>query len=978
MDAARSIQQHLSRRLSLAAAAGLSLAILIPAAFSFFNLALLSSFLTLCIISIIAMLPIFVASIVMARTIAKSAEQLSMPGSDNRIVTPEAEQINVGGQPNTAIELQSTNLQRAVSKINHALLHTKKEKLLFPLICQIAVEHGGMTMAWIGTLNKTSKALIAASAFGKGIDRSEWVSVPISGNESGKRSPAAIAWNEGRYVIANHYSDDIAPWGESPPAEDLRAAAFCPIMRDGKVYAVLATCSKVPFDQESVPLLQELAENISLALANFDRQAIRHQAEGALRESERQLRLIADEAPFPMQVHAEDGEILLVNRAWSRVTGYTLASIPTLMEWRCQACGDYPAQAILYIENLYRSTEKEGSESVIHCKDGTERVCYFTSALLGSLPDGRRSMITMALDVTEHKRAKRDLQLTQFSIDQAADPLFWITKNGRIHFVNEAACRTLEYRRNELLSMSIMDINPTNTPDIWSALWQQIHARKTMTHETSLSTKRGGLIQVESTSTFIEFEGEEYMCAFIRDITEKKKTEELVWRQANFDTLTGLPNRSMFLDRLDHEIRKANRSGLPLALMFIDLDHFKNVNDTLGHNMGDLLLKDVTARLRRCVRETDTVSRLGGDEFTVILGELHDVRSIERIARAIVQTLSEPFDIADESVYVSASVGITFYPEDATEIEDLLKNADQAMYAAKQEGRNRYHYFTPSMQEAAQARMKLIKDLRVALDGNQFEVRYQPIVELATGNVYKAEALLRWHHPTRGIISPVEFIPVTEETGLIHEIGDWVFWEAADQVATWREKYHPQFQISVNMSPVQFRENEKSSAAWIQYLQSLEIPWMSIVVEITEGLLLDANQGITDQLLAFHDAGMQVAIDDFGIGYSSLSYLKKFDIDYLKIDRSFVKSLAPGSHDMALCEAIIMMAHKLGIMVIAEGVETREQCNLLTEAGCDFAQGFLFSKPVPAAEFDVLYKKGFGIAELSSGNQCNLFESRAG
>jgi len=713
-----------------------------------------------------------------------------------------------------------------------------------------------------------------------------------------------------------------------------------------------------------------MAANISFALDNFDREAARHQAEVALRESEERFRLIADEAPFPMQIHAEDGEILLINRAWTSLTGYSLSDIPTISLWTRKACGEHESDARASIENLYLSLRKSSEEHLIRCKDGTERICYFNSTSLGKLPDGRRTIISMAMDVTEQRMAEKALQLTQFSINQASDPLLWLTQDARIHFVNDAACRMLGYTREELLALSIEDISPTKTFEIWNERWQELQAKRSISRETALRTKQQKTVQVEITSNFIEFDEKEYNCAFIRDITEKKRTEELVWQQANFDALTGLPNRSMFLDRLEHEIRKAKRTGIPMALMFLDLDHFKNVNDTLGHNMGDLLLKDASERLRSCVRETDTVARLGGDEFTVILPELQELKSIERIARNILGKLSEPFHLGEEVVYVSASIGITFYPEDASDTADLLKNADQAMYAAKQQSRNCHHYFTQSMQEAAQARMKLIKDLRIALDGNQFEVAYQPIVELSTGIIHKAEALIRWRHPTRGIINPAEFIPSAEETGLIHEIGDWIFWEAVDQAVVWREKHHPQFQISVNMSPVQFRENDKSRAAWLQYLQSLEIPWLSIVVEITEGLLLDATPGTTEQLLAFHDAGMQVAIDDFGIGYSSLSYLKKFDIDYLKIDRSFVSSLALGSHDMALCEAIIVMAHKLDMKVIAEGVETEEQLVLLANAGCDYAQGFLFSKPVSAAVFDDLYKTGFPNIKAVAALQC--------
>ena len=444
--------------------------------------------------------------------------------------------------------------------------------------------------------------------------------------------------------------------------------------------------------------------------------------------------------------------------------------------------------------------------------------------------------------------------------------------------------------------------------------------------------------------------------AFIRDITDRKKAEDLIWKQANFDTLTGLPNRHMFYDRLAQEIKKAERAGLPMVLLYIDLDRFKEINDTLGHSMGDSLLVEAARRISACVRETDTVARLGGDEFIVTLTELNEISRVDALAQNILHELAEPFRLESEVVYLSASIGITLYPHDATGMEELIKNADQAMYAAKNAGRNRFSYFTQSMQQTAQAKLRLISDLRGALVACEFRVYYQPIVELATGHIHKAEALIRWQHPLRGMVSPAEFIPLAEETGLIVEIGDWVFRETAYQVKQWKALYDTEFQISVNMSPVQFHSADSSCQTWPVYLRELGVPGQGIVIEITEGLLLNEETGVKDKLLRFHGAGVQISLDDFGTGYSSLSYLQKFDIDYLKIDQSFTRGLEPGSKSMALSEAIIVMAHKLGMKVIAEGVETEAQRTLLAAAGCDYVQGYLFSRPVPAGKFEELLK----------------------
>lgn len=440
--------------------------------------------------------------------------------------------------------------------------------------------------------------------------------------------------------------------------------------------------------------------------------------------------------------------------------------------------------------------------------------------------------------------------------------------------------------------------------------------------------------------------------AILEDITEKKVFEEKIWHQANFDFLTGLPNRSMLQDRLSHTIVKALRDKKELAILLIDLDQFKDVNDTLGHDRGDELLIEVSSRIKLCVRESDTVARLGGDEFVIILSELSYLSGVGTVAQNIIDALADPFHLGKDTTYISASIGITLCPKDASESVNLIKNADQAMYAAKKQGRNRFHFFTPLMQQAAQQRMQLVNDLRDAIKNEEFILYYQPIIDLSNNMILKAEALIRWQHPTRGLVGPVDFIPVAEETGMINEIGDWVFLEAAKQSKQWQTTVSKTFQISVNASPIQF---ESSTAfSWKKYLVALGLSGSSIGIEITENLLMTSDQSVLNRLLEFRDAGIQVSLDDFGTGYSSLSYLRKFDIDYLKIDQSFVQNLDHDSDDLALCSAIVVMAHKLGIKVIAEGIETQLQKDLLISIDCDFGQGYLFSRPVPADEFEQL------------------------
>jgi len=431
---------------------------------------------------------------------------------------------------------------------------------------------------------------------------------------------------------------------------------------------------------------------------------------------------------------------------------------------------------------------------------------------------------------------------------------------------------------------------------------------------------------------------------------ERKRIENRMHHQANYDSLTGLPNRHLLGYRLREDLAKAEQSGNNLALFFIDLDHFKEVNDTLGHDNGDLLLTEAADRIRACARESDTVARLDGDEFVFIFTPVEDLSQPNRLAQSILNAIIRPFALGEHTTYVSASIGIASYPQDAKTAESLISCADQAMYVAKEQGRSNFNFFTPAMQQQMQNRMLLGNDLRNALRNSQLQVYYQPIVDIATGRIVKAEALLRWKHPHRGMVPPDQFIPIAEENGLIHEIGDWVFRQAVSVAQCWNVGSQGPRQISVNLSPRQFMKGN-ITMVWLEYLQQLDFNPAHIVVEITEGLLLDNRPEIMETLAQFGMAGMQVALDDFGTGYSAMAYLKKFPINYLKIDRSFVRDLETDPNDRAIAEAIVVMAHKLGLKVIAEGVETLGQSELLAAVGCEYVQGFLHAKPMPADEF---------------------------
>ena len=446
-----------------------------------------------------------------------------------------------------------------------------------------------------------------------------------------------------------------------------------------------------------------------------------------------------------------------------------------------------------------------------------------------------------------------------------------------------------------------------------------------------------------------------------RIVNEPEKLRQKVAEQtqdlhefAYYDALTGLPNRHQFNETLLSSLQRCKNSENELALILLDLDNFKEVNDTLGHDMGDLLLIQSGERLSTLLPEWATLARLGGDEFTVIMVAPNIAELAEHVSQKIITAIAKPFYLQGNLSYISASIGIVSASDANHKPGDLFKCADQAMYQVKRNGRGGFVHYSESIQEEIALRSSLINDLRKATHDGSLQLLYQPIISTESGNADKAEALLRWHHPTRGTICPSIFIPLAEESGLINELGDWVFNEAIQQATLWRKNYNKHFQVSINVSPLQFQAEGKMHN-WIKAVKESDYEPDCLLLEITEGVVLENNQSNNELLLLLQQAGFRIALDDFGTGYSSLSYLKMLHIDYLKIDRSFVKSLSANSSDLVLCNAILSIAKGLHFSVVAEGVETKAQQKLLCDIGCQYIQGFLYSKPITGIEFERLF-----------------------
>jgi diguanylate cyclase (GGDEF)-like protein/PAS domain S-box-containing protein len=436
------------------------------------------------------------------------------------------------------------------------------------------------------------------------------------------------------------------------------------------------------------------------------------------------------------------------------------------------------------------------------------------------------------------------------------------------------------------------------------------------------------------------------------DITQRKQDEAQIWRQANYDALTGLPNRALFLDRLSRAVAEARRERHRIAVMFVDLDNFKLVNDTLGHSIGDLLLQEAARRLSACVRDSDTVSRLGGDEFTIVLKGVTEESDAARVAEKVIAVLSQPFRLDEHQAMVGASIGITFFPDDALDEESLLRNADMAMYRAKEIGRKAYTFFTQDMNDRVQTLAALGNELRHAVERNEFVVYYQPIYDARSLTLEGAEALVRWHHPRLGLVPPGDFIPLAEETGLIGPLGDWVLRQACHDAVTWQRSNGPPLTVAVNLSNRQVKLGPQQVARHAaQVLAETGLRPSLLKFEITESFVIEETDEMLRWLRSIRETGIRLSIDDFGTGYSSLSYLRRLPVDIVKIDRSFVSDVSRNADDAALVRAIISMAHNLRMEVVAEGVETPNQLSFLQSADCDMVQGYYFHKPMPAVEF---------------------------
>ena len=720
------------------------------------------------------------------------------------------------------------------------------------------------------------------------------------------------------------------------------------LRRDGALIWVHLSISLVR-SRRGVGQFMEVIEDITA----------RKHAERDLRDSEARMRSILSAMREGVIMRDADGAVIIANAAARRLYGLAPEAVfPPLLEPEgyCFVREDGSACPVSELPGARAMVEGVSAAAVVGIVSG-EGHCHWVMARAEPLQrDAHTGLFPVVLtlnDLTAQRRAEEELRLAATVFDNSVEAIMITDAQRRILSVNKAFTILTGHE-----AVAVSGETPAVLCSLrqglmqYDSIWAEAAQRGMWQGEVWQRRREGGEFPVWLSISVVRDRsgGISNYVAVFSDITERKANEARIAFLAHHDPLTSLPNRTLFQDRLEQALTRSERSGNTLALLFLDLDRFKTINDSLGHLAGDRLLQAVAERLRHCVRESDTICRQGGDEFIIVLPEVNDAEVPARVAEKILRRLAEPFEIDGNVLGTSFSIGIAVYPDDGRQADVLMKNADTAMYHAKESGRNTYRFFTETMNANALERLQVETQLRQALERGELLLHYQPQVDLCSGRIVGGEALVRWQSEVLGFVPPARFIAIAEESGLIVPIGRWVLWQACRQAMTWVQPGQPQVAVAVNISALQFRRDD-IVATVSQVLAETGLPPECLELELTESLLMEHAEDVLETVQRLKSLGVRLSIDDFGTGYSSLSYLKRFAVDRLKIDQGFVRDMVEDPDDAAIVRAIIQLGRSLKLDVIAEGAESRTQVEFLLSEGCREAQGYYFCPPVAGEVF---------------------------
>jgi len=845
--------------------------------------------------------------------------------------------------------------QRLLSDSTHAMMRQDEEQGLLESVCRIAVEAAGYTMAWVGMARQDEAQRVEVVAHaGHNSDYLKDLNISWGDNDLGQ-GPTGKAIRQGTPIVNQNFLTNpaVAPWREAALAHGFQSSIALPLIMDQQVVGALTIYAVEPdaFQSEEVALLEKLTEDLAFGLHALRLRLGRDKAVAALKESEFLVRSQFDLGNIGIAITSPDKGWLRVNPRLCHMLGYPEADLKQTTWAALTHPDDLPMDVAYFNRLMAGDIDSYEMDKRFIRKNG--KVLYTHLTVSCFRDQGEVTLIIASiLDITERHRNEEKLALAAQVFENTVEGVLITDAQSQIVTVNKAFTTITGYTEDEVRGRNPSLLKSEHQDEsFYQAMWQALLRDGFWQGELWNRRKNGETYPQWLTISAVRAQNgavTHYVAVF-NDISAIKASEERLNYLAYHDALTGLPNRVLFHDRLEHSIARARRDGRMIAILYLDLDHFKHINDTLGHHVGDEVLRQIAIRLAANSRAGDTIARLGGDEFVVILENEASPRTAAVVAHKIASVFATPLKVNEREMFVTPSIGISIFPSDGADAATLLQQADLAMYKAKEQGRNTFQFYESTLSAQAIERMTLENALRGALQRREFFVHYQPQVSLHDGRLLGAEALLRWHHPELGLVSPGRFIPVAEDMGIIGEIGAWVLEESCRQFATWRDAGLDMPRLAVNLS-VQQLERQALVEQVSSLLRQWQIPAAQLELEVTESMLMDHTGHAAETLEGLRQLGVYLAVDDFGTGYSSFTYLRRLPIHRLKVDYSFVKDIGRDRNSENIVKAVIALAQSLELELVAEGVEREDQAVFLRQAGCEIAQGYLYSRPVAPEE----------------------------